>query len=57
MAQTLKQRGWDRTRSEAEFVAVAHLRGWCHNSVVCPICKAEDRAYQAERTLDQIISG
>lgn len=24
----------------AEFVAVAHLRGWCHDSRECPICKA-----------------
>ena len=24
-----------------EFAAIAHIRGWCHNSTECPICKAQ----------------
>lgn len=38
-----------------EFAAIAHLRGWCHNSVECPICAAYRRG-QGE-AVDEIASG
>ena len=28
------------TTTLAEFVAIACLRGWCHESRICPICTA-----------------
>lgn len=40
-----------------ESVAVAHLRGWCHDGSVCPICLPSMRATQAQHQLDSIISG
>ena len=30
----------DVIETPEEFAAVAHLRGWCHDSGECPICKA-----------------
>lgn len=30
-----------------EFAAIGHIRGWCHDSDVCPICKAERPALDA----------
>ena len=52
------------TEGEAEFLAVAHLRGWAHNSTPCPMCKAQvsafserRRAVKAETTLRSIIEG
>jgi hypothetical protein len=26
-----------------EHAAIGHLRGWCHNGTVCPICEAGAR--------------
>lgn len=39
----------ETTQNDVEFTLIAHVRGWCHNSAVCLLCKAEDRAYKAER--------
>lgn len=30
-----------------EIAALGHIRGWCHNSDECPICKAERPALEA----------
>lgn len=46
-----------QTVGGAEYAVVAHVRDWCHDSSICPLCKAQDRALAAERSLDQIISG
>jgi hypothetical protein len=27
-----------------EWTSIAHLRGWCHNSVACPTCLSERKA-------------
>lgn len=27
------------TETDEEFVAIAHLRGWCHDSNECPVCR------------------
>ena len=54
----------ETTATPAEFAAIAHLRGWCHNVADCDTCRWEDRARAAERslrdvkrTLDSIIIG
>lgn len=28
------------TKTEEEFIAIAHLREWCHDSSKCPLCRA-----------------
>ena len=28
-----------KVETEEEFAAIAHLRQWCHNTAVCPICR------------------
>ncbi len=33
----------------AEWDAIAHLRGWCHNMLACPICAAEQAGYARGR--------
>lgn len=40
-----------------EFHVVAHLRQWCHNGAECAICKAEARAFEAERRFESVVSG
>lgn len=47
----------DYARDAQEFAVIGHLRGWCHNMTDCAICRADQRASAAERTLDSIISG
>lgn len=32
----------------AEHATLGHTRGWCHNSALCRLCAAENRAYRAE---------
>ena len=33
----------DIVENDAEFAAIGHLRGWCHNGDICPICEAYRR--------------
>lgn len=53
----IHDRGIVAPATQDERTAIAHLRQWCHDASICPICKAERRAYQAELTLNQIIEG
>ena len=41
----------------AEVAAIGHLRGWCHDGSVCPICKAAYAQHAAELRLDSVITG
>lgn len=54
---TWTDRGMTMPLSSEQWHVLAHLSHWCHLSTACPLCKAQDRAYRAERALDQIIEG
>lgn len=34
-----------KVETDAEFAAIAHLRQWCHNTAVCPICLLATQIY------------
>lgn len=47
-----------------DWAMLGHVRGWCHDGAICPICAAEQRAWDharrandAERRLESVISG
>lgn len=46
-----------KLQSDEEFGVVAHVRGWCHNSETCPLCKAQQEAFEATQRLESVITG
>lgn len=42
-----------------EKVALAHLRGHCHDGAICPICRAfeQGRVYGAQEAITQVAAG
>jgi hypothetical protein len=54
---TITDRGITTEMSLEEWLCMAHLRTWCHDGSKCPLCKAQDEAFKAERRLESVISG
>jgi len=46
-----RHRRFDTVKTPEEFALLGHMRGWCHNSDECPLCKAQRRASDAEAQL------
>lgn len=44
-------------QNDEEEALLGHVRGDCHNGALCALCRAERRAFEAEQTVSNIISG
>lgn len=43
--------------SDEERAVTAHVRGWCHLSTACAICRVESQYADVRTTLESIVRG
>lgn len=48
----LRRRGVIETPEEEALIA--HMRGWCHNSLTCALCAVERHAFLLRQELQQV---